>query len=462
MDEALSSSVDALQVGTQGYKHHIAGDIEGAIPYYKRALELDPNLAPTYEGLALAYDQIGEWRLAQSAYTKAYELRTRMTEPSRLEVEYLYYAYATGEREKALSVVTQTVQTFPRNVYARMNLAGCLEYLGQPARAVDEMREAARLQPTALSYSWLASYSIHAEMLDEARAVLDDAIARKLDSTELQMDRIRLAFLQNDQRTMQQFWNQTASRRDAYLILFMRSDVEEYYGRFRRGRELNQQALRMAPAAEWRREVVLLEAEPRDALWAAETGDSTQSREITAAALARVTNRDQRAALALAAARAGDIELARQLADALAREASANTLIQNYHLPTIRAAIKLEENDPTGVIAALRPSLKYELSMNDSFNGLYPAYLRGLAYLQLGNGRLAAAEFQKLMDHKGLVGRDVIGALAYLQMARAQKMTGDEASARKWYEQFLALWKDADPNIPILKQAKAEYARLPK
>jgi eukaryotic-like serine/threonine-protein kinase len=142
------------------------------------------------------------------------------------------------------------------------------------------------------------------------------------------------------------------------------------------------------------------------------------------------------------------------------KDSPLDTPVQNYHLPTIRAPIKLNEDDPAGAIAVLQPSLKYELSWNYSFNGLYPAYIRGLAYLQLGEGRLAAAEFQKLQDHRGLVGTDVIGALAHLQMARAEKMMGDEASARKAYEDFLTLWKDADPDIPIYQQAKREYAKL--
>jgi tetratricopeptide (TPR) repeat protein len=175
-----------------------------------------------------------------------------------------------------------------------------------------------------------------------------------------------------------------------------------------------------------------------------------------------VSDRDGKQFLALAFARAGNSEQARKMADALDQDAPLDTLVQNYSLPAIRAAMKLNANDPAGAIATLKPSLKWELSFNFSFNGLYPAYIRGLAYLQLGEGRLAAAEFQKLVDHRGLVGTDVIGALAHLQMARAQKMMGDEASARKWYEDFLVLWKDADPDVLIYQQAKAEYAKLGK
>ena len=455
LDEALSSSVEALQLGTLGYKRHIVGDFKVAITYYQRALELDPNLAPTYEGLAAAYSSVDEDNLAISADTKAYELRARMTEPSRLETEYLYYAWVTGEREKALSVGLQLVQTFPRNFRARLNLASCLAFLGQPGKAVDEAREAARLQPTAYAYGEWTAHAIHAERLNEAQAVLDEAAVLKFDSANLQGHRILLAFLRNDQRAMQEQSNQATGRPDANEFLLSRSRVEEYHGRFRTARELIQQASEIAPGTAARDRYVT-------ALWEAESGDSARAIQIAATAFKTVSNRDGRLYLALAFARAGNIEQPRKMADALDQDSPLDTLVQNYSLPTIRAAMKLNANDPTGAIAALQPSLKYELSYNFSFNGLYPAYIRGLAYLQLGEGRLATAEFQKLVDHRGLVATDVIGALAHLQMARAQKMMGDEAAARKSYEDFLALWKDADANLPIYQQAKAEYAKLGK
>ena len=455
LEEALTSSVEALQVGTLGYKRHIVGDFEGAITYYRHALELDPNLAPTYEGLAAAYRLVGEDNLAVSADTKAYELRARMTEPSRLETEYSYYAWVTGEREKALSVLLQLVQTFPRNFRARLNLASCLAFLGQPDKAVDEAREAARLQPTTYTYSEWTFHSIHAERLNEAQAALDEAAAQKIDGSDLLRARILLAFLRNDQREMQERWNQAMGRPDVHRILLLRSYVEAYHGRFRKAAELIQQASDLPPG-------IAAEAEYVTALSEAESGDSARAIKMAATALRTVSNRDGEQYLALAFARAGNIEQARKMADALDQDAPLDTLVQNYSLPTIRAAMKLNANDPTGAITALQPSLKYELSFNLSFNGLYPAYIRGLAYLQLGEGRLAAAEFQKLLDHRGLVGADVIAALAHLRMARAQKMMGDEASARKWYEDFLALWKDADTDVPIYQQAKAEYARLGK
>ena len=464
LDEALSPSIDALQVGTMGYKRHLAGDFKGAISYYQRALELDPNLAPTYEGLGAAYDELGDDSLTVSAITKAYQLRNRMTEASRLETEFLYYAWVTRDLDKALSVLTKSVQTFPRNVTARVNLAGCLVLLGQPDKAIDEAREAARLQPTAYTYAKWAITSIRAERLNEAQAAIDEAVTRKLHSGELRDYRIRLEFLQHDQRAMEEQWNQVNDKAENSELLLSKFEVEEYQGHFRNARELIQQALEVAPGApvERRHQISLWQSWPRFALWEAECGDSARTRRIASTALDTVDDRDQEQYLALAFARAGDIENARKLVDALDKNSPLDTLVQNYSLPTIRAAMKLNGKDPAGAIAALQPAQRYELSFNPSFNGLYPAYIRGLAYLQLGKGRLAAAEFQRMLDNRGVVGVDVIGALAYLQMARAQNMMGEEAAAHKSYEDFLNLWKDADLDIPIYRQAKAEYAKLQK
>jgi tetratricopeptide (TPR) repeat protein len=455
LEQALSSSVEALQMEALASKRQWKGDFKAAIPYYQRALELDPSFARAYDSVAAAYRALGEDDLAIPAETKAYELRVRMTEPSRLETEYFYFAWVTGEREKALSVLLQLEQIFPRSAKARVNLASCLAFLGQPDKAADEAREAARLQPTALTYSEWAFHLIHAERLNEAQAVLDEASVRKFDSVGLKGRQFLLAFLRNDQGAMQEHWNQAKLRRDAYGAFMLRSYVEEYHGRFRSARELIQQASDMLP-------IDAAQFGYITALWEAESGDSARARQTAATAFKTVGNRDGKLFLALAFARAGNIEQARKMADALDQDYPLDTLVQNYSLPTIRAAIKLNANDPAAAIAALQPSLKYELSYNWSFNSVYPPYIRGLAYLQLGEARLAAAEFQKVLDHGGLVGIDVLGSLVHLQLARAQKMKGDEAAAQKSYERFLSLWKDADSDVAIYQQAKAEYAELKK
>jgi tetratricopeptide (TPR) repeat protein len=196
------------------------------------------------------------------------------------------------------------------------------------------------------------------------------------------------------------------------------------------------------------------------ALREAEVGNSTRAQQAALKAVNKIQDRDTRLLLALVFARAGDSEQAQKLSDALSQDFPLDTVVQNYSLATIRAAMKLSENDPAAAVEILRPAVKYDLADPDSFNSLYPVYIRGLAYLRIGEGRLAAVEFQKLLDHPGIVGREVIGPLAHLQLARAQKMMGDQGAAHKSYEDFLTLWKDADSDIPIYQQAKAEYAKL--
>jgi tetratricopeptide (TPR) repeat protein len=236
------------------------------------------------------------------------------------------------------------------------------------------------------------------------------------------------------------------------------ADVQAYHGRF-------------GDAAQWldRENDALKESnsladlgfnELSFALQEAEAGKIESAQKRIADLAGGAPNSEARLEGALLFARIGNIAQARQLADGFDREFPVGTLMQNYSLPTIRAAIQLQQNDPAGALESLRPAVNYDLAYPNSFNSLYPAYLRGLAYLRMNNGRLAAAEFQKLIDHPAIVGRFVTGSLARLQLGRAQAMAGDQVAARKSYQEFLTLWQDADPDLPIYTQAKAEYARL--
>jgi outer membrane protein assembly factor BamD (BamD/ComL family) len=191
-----------------------------------------------------------------------------------------------------------------------------------------------------------------------------------------------------------------------------------------------------------------------------EVGNLNEGTRLAAGALSKDHDRDQRLDLALAFARAGNLLEARKLVEMLDQEFPLDTLVQNYSLPAIRAAMKLHENDAATAIEILRPATRYDLVYTQSFNSLYPAYLRGIAYIQTGDGLLAASEFQKIVDHPALVGRFVIGALSHLQLARAQAMMGDKSAARNSYQVFLTLWKHADPDIPVYREAQAEYAKL--
>ena len=255
---------------------------------------------------------------------------------------------------------------------------------------------------------------------------------------------------------MEQQWAWAAGKPDDYRFPYVKSGWESSYGRLRKAQTLRQQAIDLATTQ--------AAAFPLDnayeALLEAEVGRSARAKQVASGVLETIKERDRKLILALAFARAGDPQQAQKLADTIDQDHPLDTIIQNYCLPTIRAAMNLHSNDPAAAVELLRPATKYELSSTDSFNALYPAYIRGLAYLQMGEGRLAVPEFQKVLEHRGIVRADVIGALAHLQLARAQKMMGDDSTARKSYEDFLNLWKDADPDIPIYEQAKAEYAKL--
>jgi tetratricopeptide (TPR) repeat protein len=454
LEEATSSSPEALQFLTEGYRRHLTGDVGGALPYYKRATDTDPEFALAYAALGLAYYGSGDFRSSEAAEKKAFELRNRMTEATRFHAENLYYDFATGEQDKACSVAWEWVQTFPQDFIAHTNFALCLEQLGQPDHALAESREAARLLPSASSYrNWILR-SILADRFDEAAAIFKEADKRKFDGIDLRDLRFQLAFLKNDQRAMQEQLDWAATRPDyAHLLLYKRSTAEAYYGHFREARSMKEQAFAQGLPVPW----IIAEYE---ALPEGEVGNIISARRRAMLAVSKGLNRAGQLLMALVFARAGDIEQAEKLAVKVSQSAPLDTVVQDYCLPTIRAATKLNQHDPAASVEILRGTVKYDLSFVPGFNSLYPAYIRGLAYLQLRQGRMAAAEFQKLLDHPGIVGTDVTGPLARLQLGRAYEIMGDHATARRWYEEFLTIWKDADPDIPILKQAKAEYAKL--
>jgi tetratricopeptide (TPR) repeat protein len=457
LEKALSSSLEALQAGTQGRSLYLAGDVEGALKLYQRAVEMDPNLAVAYERMGAACLFLGNTELSVASYTRAYQLRDRLTEKDRLDAEITYYSNVIGDWEKEYSSVLRFLEIFPRDVLAHANLRAAFVNLGQPDRAADEAAEIARLRPSSY-YFGSAIQSIRiASRLSEAKSWLAKADALKLDNSVIRHERLIVAFATGDRDNVEKILKE--EERGNYREDFLRehSLIEIQHGRFHSADRLRLQALgrtSKASNADWW--VVL------SALEDAEVGKDVQARRYESEAARSKLDRNNKIALALALARSGRTEEAGKLADEISAERPLDTIVQNYFIPTIRAAIKLQQHDPETAIDLLRGTAKYDLAVTSSFDFIYPAYIRGLAYLELGDGRSAAAQFQKLIDNPGFTVRHVTGPLACLQLGRAQKMMGDEASARKWYEDFLALWKDADPDVPIYQQAKAEYAKLRK
>jgi tetratricopeptide (TPR) repeat protein len=463
LEQATSSSPEAVQQLAVGYKRHLALDIQGAIQHYQHAAELDPNFGLAYDGLESAHSALNEVALAVTSAKRAFELRNRITEPTRLQTEHLYYDSVTGELEKTYPVLLEWLQLFPRDFIVHNNLVKYFAWSGRPDNAADEAREAGRLLPTPWSYrSWMYT-SILANRLEEAKAIFNEAQLRNFNGPDMRDQRVLVAFLQRDESTMQEQWNWATSNPTANVLLFGKSRVEAYRGHFREARRLAKQAINStakSDASEPSGNVGFNYSE--EALEEAEVGNLAEAQRFAAQSRANTPNHNSQLVLALAFARMGDIVDAQNLADALNQSSPLDTVVQSYSLPTIRAAIRLRQNDPKGAIAVLQHTVKYDLASPTGFNSVYPAYIRGLAYLKIGEGREAAAEFQRLLDHPGIVGREVTGALSHLQLARAHKMMGHEAEARQSYEDFLALWKDADPDISIYQQAKGEYGRLSK
>jgi DNA-binding winged helix-turn-helix (wHTH) protein/tetratricopeptide (TPR) repeat protein len=459
LEEATSQSVEALQLLNQGYRRHFSFDRSAAITYYQRAIDIDPSFALAYAAMGARYSNLGEMNKAAAAEKKAYELRNRLTEQNRFIVESLYFDVGTWDLEKAYQVHMQWAQTFPEDANAHTNFASSLGYLGQFDRSAIEAREAVRLQPSASTYWALMSSTILSNRLGGAKAVFEEAQARGFDSAELHVLRHLLAFLQQDKTAMNEQLAWSLGKKEAEVLMRWReSQVQAYYGHYQESRRSLEQAVALAAkVGPLNHTPVFREAE---ALQEIEAGNLAESKRTVADAIAKDQDRDQQLLLALALARAGNLQQADKLIGALAQVFPSDTLTQNYCLPTIRAAMKLHENDPAGAVDTLRPAMRYDLAYPPAFNSLYPAYIRGIAYLQIGDGRSATEEFRKVVDHPAMVGRVVTGALAHLQLARAQAMTGDNTAARKSYQDFLTLWNTADPDIPIYKQAKAEYARL--
>jgi DNA-binding winged helix-turn-helix (wHTH) protein len=457
LENALSSSPEALQAAARGGKRYFAGDVAGALKLYQRAVELDPNFGVAYGSIGSAQGALGHYDLEAASFLRAYQLRDRMTEKNRLNVELVYYSNVTGELDKAYSVLIQALELFPREISFHRNLANTLFQLGQLNRAADEEDETARLGSSPLHFSWAAFGNIVASRFKQARSWLDQAEALKFDSPMLRIQKFRLAFIDGDRSTLDRIFDGEAHGPDRVLFLRERSIFEAEQGHFDSADRLRLQASGLSSDPENLSTDLVFSA-----LKNAEAGRAIQARETQELALQSKLEQNGKMVLALSLARSGRTGEAIRLADEVSQEAPLDTIVQNYLVPTVRAAVKLHQHDPAAAIDLLRGTLPYDLANTKSFDYVYPAYIRGLAYLESGDGRSAANEFQKVIDNPGLSVWFVTGPLARLQLGRAQKMMGDQAAARKSYETFLNLWKNADPDIPIYRQAKGEYAKLQK
>jgi tetratricopeptide (TPR) repeat protein/class 3 adenylate cyclase len=462
--DATTPSLDALKAYSQGLIKSRHSDAD-TVPFFKRAIELDPTFASAYETLGTAFYNMGELSAARDNFTKAFDLSGRTSERERFVIGARYYQMVTGEIEKAIENFQLWVQAYPRDARAHGNLGGLYGETGRFENAVAETLQALQLAPNSgANYANLGLSYIALNRLQDAKAINDKALAQGLaDDPLIRVNFFGIAFLEGDTAEMdrQLAWSAGKPQTEETLLA-AKSDTEAYFGRLRSAREYSRRASDAAlrskeneTAARW-----MLGAAVREA----EFGNSERARRGAGAGLALSADHDSKILAALAFARAGDRPQAEKLADALARNYPRDTLVISYWLPATRAALEIGGKNPARALEFLEAPTPYELADPDTWAGLgaplYPIYLRGEARLSLRQGNEAAAEFQKLLDHRSLMVACPLGPLAHLGLARAYVLQGETARARAAYTDFLALWKDADPDIPILIAAKGESSRL--
>jgi tetratricopeptide (TPR) repeat protein len=462
-DNVTTSSLEALQAYTLGNRTtDVANDYAAAIPLFQRAISLDPNFAMAYLRLGQAYQPLSELALCAENTRKAYELRGRVSEGERLAISSFYEMVVTGNLEAARTSYQAWQQSYPREDEPPTNLWTTFTFMGDYEKARAAALQAWTINSGSGNNSVNLTYSYQwMNQLDQAKALVQDSRAHHVDSPWFPLVLYNVDFLQHDTAGMErQVADGTGKPGVEDQILFLESETAAYGGEFARSRELTRRA---ADAAERTNEKeTAAEYLGHSAVREALVGNMDAAKQDAKDAMLRSDSRQGNAFSAIALALAGDSAQATRLADDLRKKFPVDTIVQSDYLPMVRAAAALHSGDAPRAIEALAAAEPYELGQtNTSFTfALYPVYLRGEAYLAAKQGAAAQGEFQKILDHYGVVGNQPIGSLADLGLARSYTLQADIPKARAAYSSFLSLWKNADPDIPLLKEAKAEFAKL--
>ena len=463
VEQATTPSLDALHAFSLGVKtKDITGD-EAAVPLFEEAIKLDPGFAMAYALLGTSYSNLEERSRGAAMLKKAYDLRERVSEHEKFYIEAYYYDLVLGDLTKAMQQYEHWAQVYPRDDRPVGNLGLIYGYIGQHEKAVLQAREALQLQSeSGLRYANLVQGYVHVGRLPEARSAVTEARLKNVDSPYLNLYSYQLAFVQNDVTKMaEEAARATAKPGVEDMLLAAEADTAAYTGHVVAARDFSRQAIASAKRAAEKETAASYEAAAalREALF----GNPDVARQHAKAAIAISKDRDVQYASALALAFAGAGQQAQQLSAELSTDFPDDTLVRSVYLPTIRGQIAVGRRDSSNAFELLKIASQYELGMpgDAEFSpSLYPVYVRGNAYLAAGQGVQAAAEFEKILKWRGVVLNEPIAALAPLGLARAYALQGNTAKARSAYQDFLTLWKNADPDVPVLKLAKAEYAQL--
>jgi tetratricopeptide (TPR) repeat protein len=451
LEEVTTPSLEALQAYTLGWRAMLNGDPSAAVAPMQRAISLDPNFAMAYAVLGTAYWGLGESRLAAENSRKAYALPDRVSEREKFYISSHYEENVTGDLGKAVELFELWAQTYPRDVAPVGHLGFNYANLGQYDKSLAAGRRALDLAPNdAMPYEVLASGYLNLDRIDEAAAMVQQA---KAYGVELHGVAYGIAFLRGDTAGMAR---EAGAPGTEDSLIDLESDTAAYAGNLAQANDLTARAV--ASARHAGRKDVAAGYLAKAALHEALVGDTALARKQAASAIHESNGRGIQGIIALALALVGDIAQANDYADDLAKRFPQDTIAQFHYIPTIRAAVALRQKSPAKAIADLQAAFPYELGATSLT--LYPVYMRGQACLMGHQGVAAAAEFQKILDHHGLALNEIISPLAHLGLGRARALSGDKPGARKAYEDFLGLWQHADRILPILQQAKAEYAHL--
>jgi len=460
--EATTPSLEALEAYSEGWKLHTSSGALAGLPFVRHAVEIDPNFALAYSTMGREYADLDEPGLSAENTTRAWQLRDRTSDPEKFLIAANYQILATGNLEEARETCEAWAHAYPREAIPHVMLSGNTnKAAARYEEALEQGRKAVELDPDfGIAYFNIAVNNVYLDHLDEAENTLGRAAGRGLEIDEFIMLEYDIAFLKGDGAGMARVAARARERPGGETwISNKEAFASAYSGHLQEARILSQRAIDQARQQAQPERAALWEV--GESLREAFFGDTPLARKSAAAALNVSNDPEVQYGAALALALSGDTPRAQSIADALLKRFPEDTVVQFSYLPVLRAQIALNQGDASQAIHRLEVAVPYELGASHALYGaLYPVYVRGEAHLAARQGAEAAMEFQKILDHRGIVNSDPIGALAHLQLGRALVLSGDKAKARIAYQDFLTLWKNADPDIPILKQARAEYANL--
>ena len=466
LEEATTTSIEALRAYSAAWKLQAVQGATASLPLFLRAAELDPEFAMAHASLGRTYADLDEFALSTVSLQRAWELRNRTTSRENFFIRANYHLLVTGNLEEARKVSEAWVRTYPRDMAAHMMLSSQVNKVpGRFEEAAAEAEKAIGIDPEfGMAYYNVAVNKAYSGRFEEAQNALQRAAARGLRIEEHLMLAHDLAFLKNDVEAMERIAAQARARSaPESWITIKEAFVHAYFGRQQMARDFSGRAVAEALEGQQIERAGLWEAGAaiREAL----LGNKLESRQRAASALKRTTDAEVEYGAAFALAHAGDVVRSQEIADDLDKRFPEDMSVRFSYLPTLRARLLLDKSEPQHALEVLENAIPIELGAPRSvahgfFGALYPIYVRGETYLALRKGEQAATEFRKIIDHPGIVVSDPIGVLAHLQLGRALALAGEKTKAKSAYRDFLLLWKDADAGIPVLRQAKAEYAGL--